>query len=276
MPRAIHLRSIRARRARPWPQQFPFSVPILAALDELHFTAPVTFLVGENGSGKSTLLEALAAAVGSITVGSEPVSRDRTLEPLRLLARDLRLTWSKRTKKGFFMRSEDFFGFARRMDQTRAEMQNYLDEIERDYQGRSQTAIDHARMPYQTEIGAMQQKYGEGVDARSHGESYIRLFQARFVPGGLYLLDEPEAPLSPRRQLAFLVMLHEMVEQEAQFIIATHSPILLGFPGAVIWNCDGGRIAPVDYADLDHVAITRDFLNHTTMYLKNLGLLDAS
>ena len=274
MATAIHLRSLRVSRAHPWPDCFPFNVPILAALEEVHFTAPVTFLVGENGSGKSTLLEALAVAVGSITVGAEPVTKDRTLQPLRLLARDLRLVWSKRTKKGFFMRSEDFFGFARRMDQTREDMQAYLEEVDREYQNRSQMAKDYARLPYLSEMDAMQQKYGQGVDARSHGESYIKLFQSRFVPGGLYLLDEPEAPLSPRRQLAFLVMLKEMIEQEAQFIIATHSPILLGFPGALIWNCDGGRIVSVRYEDLDHVAITRDFLNHTSMYLKNLGLLE--
>jgi predicted ATPase len=273
MSRAIHLRSVRASRAHPWPDRFPFNVPVLATLEELEFNAPVTFLVGENGSGKSTLLEALAVAVGSITVGSEAARKDQTLEPMHQLARDLRLVWNKRTKKGFFMRSEDFFGFARRMDRTREDMQAYLEEVERDYKDRSQLAKDYARMPYLGEMGAMQQKYGDGVDARSHGESYIKLFQSRFVPGGLYLLDEPEAPLSPRRQLAFLVMLHEMIEKEAQFVIATHSPILMGFPGAVILDCNEGRITPVAYEELDHVLITRDFLNHTQMYLKNLGLL---
>ena len=273
MATAIHLRSIRAYRPHPWPERFPFNVPVLASLEELQFTAPVTFLVGENGSGKSTLLEALAVAVGSVTVGSESAHKDPTLEPMRLLARDLRLVWAKRTKKGFFMRSEDFFGFARRMEKTREEMQAYLEDVERDYKDRSQTAKDYARLPYLAEIGAMQHSYGEGVDTRSHGESYIKLFQTRFVPGGLYLLDEPEAPLSPRRQLAFLVLLKEMVEQEAQFVIATHSPILLGYPSAAIWNCDGGRIAPARYEELDHVAITRDFLNHTGMYLKNLGFV---
>lgn len=271
---AIHLRSIRANRSHPWPEQFPFNVPIIASLDELQLTAPITFLVGENGSGKSTLLEALAAAVGSITIGSQSVGKDQTLEPLRQLARELRLTWSKKTHKGFFMRSEDFFGFARKMDQTRAEMQAYLQEVNQDYKGRSKTAIDHARMPYLTELGAMQADYGEGVDARSHGESYIKLFQSRFTPGGLYLLDEPEAPLSPRRQLAFLVMMKEMIDQEAQFIIATHSPILLGFPGAVILSCDAGSIAQVSFEDLDHVNITRDFLTYRRMYLKNLGLVE--
>ena len=131
----IHLRSIQARRAVPWPDKFPYSVSVLASLDTLAFTAPVTFLVGENGSGKSTLLEAIACAAGSITVGSQGVEHDRTLGPVRELAKDFRLTWNKRTRKGFYMRSEDFFGFARRMDQAREEMQQSMDRWIRNTSG---------------------------------------------------------------------------------------------------------------------------------------------
>ncbi len=272
LPNGVFLRSIRVSREKPWPERFPFNVPLLASLEEITFSTPVTFLVGENGSGKSTLLESIACVVGSITVGSASVGKDPTLAAIRQMIFDFRLTWNRRTRKGFFMRSEDFFGYARQMDQTRAEMEGYLEEIDRDYQGRSQTAVDYARSPYQNELSGMQRRYGEGVDARSHGESYLNLFQARFVPGGLYLLDEPEAPLSPKRQLSFMVLLQSMVAQQAQFIIATHSPILMGFPGASIYNCDSGRLAAVQYEDLEHVYITRDFLNHPKMYLRNLGL----
>jgi predicted ATPase len=269
---SLILRSVKMVRFGEWPDRFPFSVSVIQNLEELVFHSPVTFLVGENGSGKSTFLEALACAVGSITVGSESVEHDRTMTPLRQLAKSMKLVWSKRTHKGFFMRSEDFFGFARRMDQTRVEMETYLDEVEQEYKGRSETAKAYGRMAYQNELGGMQQKYGEGVDARSHGESYLALFQARFVPGGLYLLDEPEAPLSPKRQLAFLVMLQTMIARQAQFIIATHSPIILGFPGATILSCDSGKLAQVPYEELEHVYITRDFLIHPGLYMKNLGL----
>jgi predicted ATPase len=269
----IHLRSIQVRKYKPWPEHFPYTVPVIAGLEQVEFNAPVTFLVGENGSGKSTLLEAIACAAGSITVGSEGVEHDRTLTALRTLAKDFRLTWSKRTRKGFFMRSEDFFGFARRMDKTREEMQQSLDEVEREYQNRSEFTKAQARMAYQRELGEMESRYGEGVDARSHGESYLNLFQARFIPGGLYLLDEPEAPLSPRRQLSFMVLLKEMVDQQGQFIISTHSPILMGFPGAVILSCDSGRLEQVKYEDLEHVYITRGFLEHPNLYLRELGIL---
>ncbi len=270
----VHLRSVEVRKFKPWPERFPYTVPVIASLEALAFSAPVTFFVGENGTGKSTLLEALALATGSITVGSASAGKDKTLNPLRDLAHDFKLVWNKRTRKGFFMRSEDFFGYARTMDRTREEMQEYLDEVEQEYKGRSKLAQDYARMAYAGQLHAMQNDYGDGVDARSHGESYIKLFQNRFVPGGLYLLDEPEAPLSPRRQLAFLVLLAEMIKQEAQFIIATHSPIILGFPGAAIFSCDSGRLEQVRFDDLEHVLITRDFLTHRKMYLKNLGLFE--
>jgi predicted ATPase len=270
----IHIRSVEVHKYKPWPDMFPFNVPILASLKKITFDSPITFLVGENGSGKSTLLEALACAAGSIVVGSAETNRDETLVPLRELARDLRLVWSKRTRKGFFMRSEDFFGFARRMDRTKAEMQAYLKDIEKEYKDRSEFARQMASMPYNRELGDMQNRYGEGVDARSHGESYLNLFRDRFIPGGLYLLDEPEAPLSPRRQLAFLVLLKQMLDQEAQFIIATHSPILMGYPGAAILSCDDQQLHKVEYNDLEHVIITRDFLAHPRLFQRELGLLD--
>lgn len=252
------------------PGYFPFQIPFLDTLERLDFDPPVTFLVGQNGSGKSTFLETLACAVGSITVGSEDVRTDPTLKSVRELAHYFKLTWSKKTRRGFFMRAEDFFGFAKKMAQVRDEMQKDLEDVDRDYQGRSDLAKSLAKMPYSREIGAMQKSYGDGIDSRSHGESFLRLFQERFVGEGLYLLDEPEAPLSPARQLSFLALLHQMVAQNGQFIIATHSPILLAYPGAKILSFDGGKIHEENYEELEHVALTRDFLNHREAYLKHL------
>jgi predicted ATPase len=264
----IHLRSIALRR--PLPEGFPFSVPVICSLDRLAFSSQVTFLVGENGSGKSTFLEGIACAVGSIAVGRESVNTDHTLERVRALGKHLKLTWSVRTHRGFFMRAEDFFGYATRMARMREELQRDLKEVDRAYEGRSRTAQMHARASYQRELGALEQYYGEGLDTRSHGESYLDFFQARFVPGGLYLIDEPEAPLSPLRQLSFLVLLRSMVEQDAQFIIATHSPIIMAYPGAEILSFDSGAIEPVGYDELEHVRITKGFLNHPERYLARL------
>lgn len=267
---AVWLRSISFNRWGTQPDDFPFNVPVIRSLETLEFTAPVTFFVGENGSGKSTLLEAAAAAAGSITVGSENVGSDRSLSSVRALAKYMKLVWNKRTRRGFFMRSEDFFGFARKMSAVREDLQRDLEEVDREYADKSPTAQVHARAAYAGQLSAVQNYYGEGVDARSHGESYLQLFQARFVPEGLYLLDEPEAPLSPLRQLSFLALLQSMVAQKAQFIIATHSPIILAYPGAVILNFDGGRIQPVEYQDTEHYRITRSFLDNPESYLNHL------
>lgn len=267
----IHLHSFSLRRPEnAEPAHFPFNLPLIQSLEELEFKSPVTIFVGENGSGKSTLLEALACAAGSITVGSESVKTDPSLAAVRRLADQMRLVWQKRTHKGFFLRAEDFFGYARKMAQTRQELDDDLRATERDYKDRSATAAAYARMPYANELGDMQRRYGNGLDSRSHGESFLALFQSRFVPGGLYLLDEPEAPLSPIRQLALIAALKQMVELEAQFIIATHSPILMAFPDALIYNFDAIPPQPVAYADLEHVKLTRDFLDNPDAFLKHL------
>lgn len=249
---------------------FPFTVPVIRSLTEIKFTAPVTFFVGENGSGKSTVLEAIACAVESITVGSESVKTDKTLAPVRRLARYFKPAWTKRTRKGFFMRAEDFFGYARSMRETREELEEEYNNVERDYKGRSKYAADLARSAYAGQLFAMQNRYGKDLDNFSHGEAFLTLFQARFVPGGLYLLDEPEAALSPSRQLSFLSALKQMVENEAQFIIATHSPIILAYPDAQILQFREGAIREVKYNDLEHVNLTRDFLANPEAFLRYL------
>lgn len=145
-----------------------------------------------------------------------------------------------------------------------------LREIDETYRDRSKFARDLARSAFSGQLHALNNSYGTGLDAGSHGESFFKLFNARFVPDGLYLLDEPEAPLSPTRQLAFIALLQQMIKRNAQLIIATHSPILLAYPNAVIWSCDGEAIHPVRYQDLDHVTITRDFLQNPEAFLKHL------
>jgi predicted ATPase len=248
---------------------FPFTVPIIRALETLEFDAPVTFFVGENGSGKSTLLEGIAAAASAITVGSDDVGRDPTLLSARQLAGALKLTWAAKRRSGFFLRSEDFFGFVKRLAAMREAMQRDLSELQREYKDRPE-ALPLARMPYMRELHEMERRYGPDLDAYSHGESFFKLFSARFAPDALYLLDEPEAPLSPMRQIVFLAMVRELVGQNSQFIIATHSPILLAYPGATIYHFEGGRIQRARYDDLEHIYVMKAFLNDPEGYLARL------
>lgn len=251
-------------------QRFPFNLPIIRRLPTVTVSPTVTFLVGENGSGKSTLLEGLAAAAKLPTVGSESVERDETLEAQRALGRALSLVWNRRVRRGFFLRAEDFFGFTKALAKLRAELLADLSAIDAEFAGRSDYAKGLAKGPTAGSIAEMERRYGVNLDENSHGQSFLKLFQSRFVPGGLYLLDEPEAPLSPQSQLAFMAMMGDMIRQDAQFIIATHSPILLGFPGAAIYSCDQVPLARVEFEELEHVVITRDFLNGRERFLKYL------
>ena len=252
--------------------QFPFTVPAIRALDDLRLERPVTFFVGENGSGKSTLLEGIAAAARLPTVGSAEVQDDSTLDAQRRLGKALRLSWTKRTTRGFFLRAEDFFGFTKRLARMRAELMLEKLEAAREYKesDRSAVALGLKLKPLQASLAEMERRYGTELDANSHGESFLKLFQSRFVPGGLYLMDEPEAPLSPQSQLALLAMMGDMVSQKAQFIVATHSPMLLAYPDAQIYNFDSTPIRAVAYEELDHVRITRDFLNAPARYLNQI------
>lgn len=267
-PSGPHLREARYEPPDdPRSAGFPFTLPALSGLSALDLDHPVTFLVGENGSGKSTLLEALAVATKLPVLGGEAVERDPTLAPARALAARLRLAWRVHPHKGFFLRAEDFFRFARRITESRAE----YDDLEKEFAGRfsgygRRLATGVARGARD----ALERRYGD-LEARSHGESFLDLFRARFVPGGLHLLDEPETPLSPARQIALLSMLDGMVRAGGQFIIATHSPILMAHPDAAILSFDERPPAPVAWDTLPHVTLTRDFLNHPGAFLRHLS-----
>ena len=263
------LRTVRRAPSRD-EERFPFTVPAIRSLDTLDVSAPVTFFVGENGSGKSTLLEGIAAAAGLPTVGSEDVGGDGTLAAQRQLGDALRLVWTRRTRRGFFLRAEDFFGYTKRIAVLRGDLLARLAEIEVEYADRSAYAKGLAGGPVRGSLAALESRYGVDLDANSHGQSFLRLFQSRFVPGGLYLLDEPEAPLSPQSQLGLLAMMADMVTQDAQFIVATHSPILMAYPGARIVSFDQEPVAEVRYEELDSVRLVRDFLVDPQRYVRRL------
>lgn len=270
----IHLRSVALRPAigAQSEEGYPFAVPAVASLGEkpLEFVAPVTFLVGENGTGKSAILEGLACAAGSVAIAGDDPRRDPTLTKARKLGDRLRLNWRARTQRGFFLRAEDFFGYAKYISALKAGLEQELAEYDAQ-PGPESYGRTLGRGVYLHEIGELR-RTDRSVNETSHGESFLELFQRRFTPRGLYLLDEPEAPLSPVRQLALLAILREMTEAgESQFIIATHSPLLMAFPGAAIYSLDSGRPQRVAWEELEHVTLTRDFLNDPELFLRQLS-----
>jgi len=244
------------------------------ALVALDLGAPVTFFVGENGTGKSTLLEAIAAAARLPAVGSDSVDDDPSLDLQRALARQLRLTWAWKPVRGFYLRAEDFFGYLKA--QARLDARLVREERERlgpmapEDEEETWSATD-ARPAAHAHVDEVEARRFLGArDTRSHGESFMELFRSRVAGGGLYLLDEPEAPLSPQRQLALLALMHDAVREGAQFVVATHSPILLAYPGARIYGFDEAPAREQAYAELEHVRVTRDFLCAPERYLRHL------
>jgi predicted ATPase len=219
---------------------YPFDLPIFRDRPfDLAFERPITFFVGDNGTGKSTLLEAIARHCGFNLGGGSRDNAYATDAADMPLAAALRFSWLPKVTNGFFLRAESYFNFA-----------SYIDGVAADAAG---------------ERSAPLREWGgeTGLHQQSHGQSMLTLFRHRLGSDrrAIYLLDEPEAALSPRRQLEFLALLHDWAQSgNVQAIIVTHSPIVMGFPDAAILSFDDGQIHETAYRDIDHYRITLDFL----------------
>jgi predicted ATPase len=224
---------------------YPFNLPAVRPLETLPLHRAVTFIVGENGSGKSTLLEGLAVALGFNAEGGSRNFNFATRASHSELGRHLRIARShRRPRTSYFLRAESFY--------------NVATEIER------LDTIDTSAPPLANAYG------GASLHEQSHGESFLALVLNRFGPEGLYLLDEPEAALSPARQLTLLARIHQLVQQGSQFIIATHSPILMAYPEAMILGLSETGLSPTRYEDTEHYLLTRQFLNNPQGIMRQL------
>lgn len=262
----IFLRSV-SMKSLPEEQSFPFNLPVIRGIDEIVFSTPVTFLAGENGSGKSTLIEAIAAGMGAITIGSHDIHEDPTLQAARTLGARMRFVRNRSNRSGFFFRAEDAFGFTKRIIQEQQDLEDDEREIRDASPG---SGKNMAASVIRGQRMQLVRRYGEDPDAQSHGESFLHVLEERMVPDGLYLLDEPETPLSPMRQLVLLSMIAGLSNAGCQFIIATHSPILMACPKARILVLNEGTIEEVPYDQTEHVVVTRDFLNNPEKFLRYL------
>ncbi len=224
--------------------RYPFNLPAVRHLDVLSFHPKVTFLVGENGAGKSTLIESLAVAWGFNPEGGSKNFNFTTRTSHSELHRFIRPVRSiRRARDGFFLRAESYFNVG-----------TQIEELDREPGG----------PPIIDSFG------GVSLHEQSHGESFFALLDNRLRGEGMYIFDEPEAALSPNRQLSFLARMHELVRKRSQFIIATHSPIILGYPDAWIYRVSEHGLERVEYEDTEHVQVTRSFLNRRQAFLEML------
>ena len=237
------LKSVELLRERvaKW-DEYPFSVPCIRTLERVEFRGRITFLVGDNGSGKSTFLEAIADHCGFSAEGGTRNLRMATSEStfsVEPLSHALRLSWTKKNLKGFFLRAESFFNWATVLDENPDLLGAYG---------------------------------GTSLHKQSHGESFLALVSNRFSRRGLYLMDEPEAALSPSRQLALVRLVYDLLKgnRHIQFFIATHSPVLLAYPDAQILSFDGKHICEIEFEQTPACRFYKAFLNSPERYMRKL------
>lgn len=225
-------------------EKYPFHLPIIQHLTKIDLHKNVTFFIGENGAGKSTLLESIAINYGFNPEGWSKNFNFSTQDTHSELADKIRLAKGiQKPKDGYFLRAETFYNVASNIDKIH------------------------------DESGWMYDSYGgKSLHKQSHGESFFSLFMNRFFGHGLYMLDEPEAALSPQRQLAFLVRMNELVKQKSQFIIVTHSPIILAYPQAKIIQFWKNGFEEISYKQTSYYELYKNFLNNTEWMLKHLGI----
>jgi len=249
-------------------EKFPWTLPLIRDFESLEFTKSVSFLVGENGSGKSTILEGIAAYTEVPLAGSMRLEDDASLAAANDLANYLSIRYKDKTNHGFFTRAEDFIGFARSIKSQIKELENEIEEVKSTWTGGD---IKLAIGAIEGEKQALIKRYSHDLEAMSHGEGFLKFFTTRITGRGLYLIDEPEAALSPQRQLSLLSLIKSKVEKTgSQFIIATHSPLMMAMPNSEVLYFQDGKISPIDYKQTEHYKLTKGMLENPEMYFKEL------
>ncbi len=246
---------------------FPFNIAGVRFARQLILDSKVTIFVGDNGSGKSTLLESIAFKLNLSLIGGY-IQNHPAFEAARILQPYLEIEWNRQTTKGFFFRAEDFSDFINSVENERKKIAGDLSELKGVV---DDSIINQMSESMNYRLHNMRKDYGENMQAFSHGEAYLKIMQTRIADKGIYLLDEPEAALSPVKQLSLIFLLTEILKNgNTQFIISTHSPILMGFPDAMIYEIQEDSMQQVNYKETDHYRITKAFLNDPDYYLRHL------
>ena len=262
-------------RLRNYPEdeqdKFPWNLPLIKNIDDFEFLFEknISFFVGENGSGKSTVLEAIAAYTEVPLAGSLRLEDDESLAAANDLANYLSIRFAEKTHHGFFVRAEDFIGFARNIRNEIKALDKEMEEIKESFTGGD---IKLALGAVRGERDEFISRYSRNLEAMSHGEGFLKFFTSRITGKGLYLIDEPEAALSPTRQLSLLSLIIEKVKKTgAHFVIATHSPIIMSVPNSEVFYFQDGKVSKVDYKETEHYQLTKMILDNPDGVMRGLG-----
>ncbi len=244
---------------------YPLSTPVMQNLERLPLNQPVTLITGDNGSGKTTLMETLSRKLNAVRIdGEEAVSLPK-ITSFASVDKALRVEMARHPGRCFYFHAEGFVRYVDGVHHMRQSAHEALNEIDEAYNGRSAYARNLAAMPHRRTLGEMQQLYDHDITRRSHGEGHLDFYGARFKKGGLFLLDEPEGALSFFNQYVLLTMILE-ASHNSQFIISTHSPVLLACPNAQIFSIQDGYIQESEYKNLESVQFLKDFLSQPGRY----------
>lgn len=255
----------------PSKEGYPYSIDVLND-KTIIFNEPITIFVGSNGSGKTTILESIASSINSINISNQSIMDDDLFSEIRIYAKDLKLSYSTMTKRGFFFRASDFITYRHGIRLMKKQLQREIERVKFEYKDKSIFARNQALTPFTRSLNELENQ-GRELTKLSHGESFLEFFSSRFNVPGIYILDEPETPLSFENQYAFMVMINEMVKKGAQFIISTHSPVIAAIDNAEIIDLDK-NMAVVDYDSLNSVSFIKDFVNNKDRYIHYLNKED--
>lgn len=244
---------------------YPFDIPAIKHAKNIKIQTPITFLIGENGSGKSTLLETIACRLQLPHMDGYGYGK-KCFDAAKRLLSYLELEWKIERSVGFFFRAEDFGDYLNSVHRADIHLHNQMSELEGEVPPH---VIQQMKDSANYQLHKVRRDFGQELDSFSHGEAYMHIMRKMVNQRGIYLLDEPEASLSPAKQLEFIYFLnHHLKNFNSQFIIATHSPMLMAYPEATIYEITENEMQQTALEDTEHYSITKNFLNNPKSFLR--------
>lgn len=262
----VHLKTLVFNQSIQNNQEYPYSLPWLKTMTELNMSNEVVIFTGDNGSGKSTLMSYLADSLNLYRIQSDDIRVNRQKKDHKLI----KPIYQTSRSLGYFFEAEAFITYLHYLSREKQEALSQLLLVENEYRNKSNYAKIQARTPYQKTLSELDNLYEHDLTKRSHGEAYLDFFSSRMKPNQLLLLDEPETPLSSQNQLTLIAMIKAAVENNCQIIIATHSPILMSYPQALLYEITPEGIHQVEYNDIESVKLLKQFINAPEQFLRQL------